>query len=77
MISETVIWAAIFYSFPALVLLWQGEYGWSATTTLGAFSVALAVQGLAAPHMGRIIDRGGAPRAMTLARSGRFSVLPR
>jgi hypothetical protein len=31
MISETVIWAAIFYSFPALVLLWQGEYGWSAT----------------------------------------------
>jgi MFS family permease len=70
MISETVIWAAIFYSFPALVLLWQGEYGWSATTTLGAFSVALAVQGLAAPHMGRIIDRGGAPRAMTLGTVG-------
>jgi MFS family permease len=72
MLSQTVIWAAIFYSFPALVLRWQAEFGWSATTTMGAFSLALAVQGLAAPHMGRIIDLGGAPRAMTLGTVGAF-----
>jgi len=72
MLSETVIWAAIFYSFPALVLHWQAEFGWSAAPTMGAFSLALAVQGLAAPHIGRIIDRGGAPFAMTLGTVGRF-----
>ena len=37
---------------------------------MGAFSLALAVQGLAAPHIGRIIDRGGAPFAMTLGTVG-------
>jgi len=70
MLSETVIWAAIFYSFPALVLHWQAEFGWSATPAMGAFSLALGVQGLAAPHMGRIIDRGGAPFAMTFGTVG-------
>jgi len=70
MLSETVIWAAIFYVFPALVLHWQAEFGWSSTTAMGAFSVALAVQGLAAPHMGRLIDRGRAPIAMTLGTVG-------
>ena len=39
MLSETVIWAAIFYVFPALVLHWQAEFGWSSTTAMGAFSV--------------------------------------
>ncbi|MHA7885911.1 MFS transporter [Roseicyclus sp.] len=70
MLSQTLIWAAIFYSFPALVLHWQAEFDWSATATMGAFSLALAVQGLAAPHMGRLIDRGAAPRTMSLGAAG-------
>ena len=70
MLSETVIWAAIFYSFPALVLHWQGEFGWSATQAMGAFSLALAVQGLTAPWVGRLIDRGRAPLGMPLGALG-------
>ncbi|MBF9047849.1 MFS transporter [Rhodobacterales bacterium LSUCC0031] len=70
MVAETVIWAAIFYSFPALVLQWQAEFGWSATQAMGAFSVALAVQGVAAPWVGRLIDRGGAPLGMPLGAMG-------
>jgi MFS family permease len=70
MLAETVIWAAIFYSFPALVLQWQDEFGWSATQAMGAFSLALAVQGLAAPWMGRLIDRGRAPLGMPLGAMG-------
>ena len=70
MVAETVIWAAIFYSFPALVLQWQGEFGWSATQAMGAFSIALAVQGLAAPWVGRLIDRGRAPLGMPLGALG-------
>ena len=70
MVAETVIWAAIFYSFPALVLQWQGEFGWSVTQAMGAFSIALAVQGLAAPWVGRLIDRGRAPLGMPLGALG-------
>jgi MFS family permease len=75
MLSQTLIWAAIFYSFPALVLHWQAEFDWSATATMGAFSLALAVQGLAAPHMGRLIDRGAAPRTMSLGAAGALAGL--
>ena len=70
MVAETVIWAAIFYSFPALVLQWQAEFGWSATQAMGAFSIALAVQGLTAPWVGRLIDRGRAPLGMPLGALG-------
>jgi MFS family permease len=35
-----------------------------------AFSLALAVQGLAAPHVGRLIDRGGAPWGFPLGTIG-------
>ena len=75
MIAETVIWASIFYSFPALVLAWQGEFGWSATQAMGAFSLALAVQGLAAPWVGRLIDRGRAPLGMPLGALGALAGL--
>lgn len=75
MVAETVIWAAIFYSFPALVLHWQGEFGWSATQAMGAFSVALGVQGLAAPWVGRLIDRGRAPLGMPLGALGALAGL--
>ncbi|WP_439137043.1 MFS transporter [Roseicyclus sp.] len=75
MIAETVIWAAIFYSFPALVLEWQAEFGWSATQAMGAFSIALAMQGLAAPWVGRFIDRGLAPFGMPLGAMGALAGL--
>lgn len=75
MIAETVIWAAIFYSFPALVLQWQAEFGWGATEAMGAFSLALGVQGLVAPWAGRLIDRGRAPLAMPLGAMGALAGL--
>ncbi len=75
MVAETVIWAAIFYSFPALVLHWQAEFGWSATQAMGAFSLALAVQGLAAPHVGRLIDGGRAGLGFPLGTLGALAGL--
>jgi MFS family permease len=75
MVAETVIWASIFYSFPALVLHWQGEFGWPATAALGAFSLALALQGLAAPWVGRAIDRGLAPWGFALGNVGALAGL--
>lgn len=63
-VAQTLTWAAFFYVFPALVLRWQAEFGWTAGAAMGAFSLALAVQGLAARWAGGLIDRGLAPVAM-------------
>ncbi|MFW5641903.1 MAG: MFS transporter [Roseicyclus sp.] len=64
MVAQTLTWAAIFYVFPALVLHWQAEFGWTGGEAMGAFSLALAVQGLVAGRAGGLIDRGRAPLSM-------------
>lgn len=57
-LAQTLIWACIYYSFPALLLHWQSDLGWSKTELSGAFTVALVASGIAAPIAGRIIDAG-------------------
>lgn len=57
-IAETIIWAAIYYSFPALLLTWERDLGWSKTELTGAFTSALIVSAICAPMAGRLIDRG-------------------
>jgi len=61
MIGQTVIWACTFYSFPALVLHWQDDFGWSSSQVMGAFSLALFIQAMTAPALGRLLDRGLGP----------------
>ena len=57
-IAETLVWAAMFYSFPALLLEWERDLGWSKTELSGAFTLALGMSAVCAPIMGRFIDRG-------------------
>ncbi|NKB59259.1 MAG: MFS transporter [Alphaproteobacteria bacterium] len=57
-IAETIVWAAMYYSFPALLLEWERDLGWSKTELAGAFTSALIVSAMLAPVMGRLIDRG-------------------
>lgn len=56
--AEILVWAAMFYSFPALLLEWERDLGWSKTELSGAFTIALAGSALLAPVTGRLIDRG-------------------
>ncbi len=56
--SQTITWAAIFYSFPALLPQWEADLGWSKTEISGAFTCALIVSALAAPLAGRFVDLG-------------------
>lgn len=58
MVGQTFISAGLYYSFPALVLDWRAEFGWSVAQTMGAFSLALVVQGLVAQQSGHFIDKG-------------------
>ncbi|MBO6604295.1 MAG: MFS transporter [Roseicyclus sp.] len=63
---QVTVWAGLFYSFPALVLHWQAEFGWSTAEIMGAFTISIAVYALGAPLFGRLIDRGAAPISMPL-----------
>ncbi len=59
-IAETIVWAAYYYAFPALLLIWERDLGWSKTELSGAFTLALIVSAVLAPLVGRLIDRGHA-----------------
>jgi len=57
-IAQIVMWAAMYYLFPALLLEWERDLGWSKTELSGAFTLALVMSAVLAPVVGRIIDRG-------------------
>jgi MFS family permease len=57
-VAETVVWAAMYYSFPALLPAWERDLGWSKTELSGAFTLALVFSAALAPVAGRLIDHG-------------------
>jgi len=57
-IAETILWATLYYSFPALLVQWEQEFGWSKTGLTGAFTLAVLTSAVMAPVAGRLIDRG-------------------
>lgn len=79
MAAQTLVWAGLYYSFPALVLEWQAEFGWSSRRLMGAFTLAAAIYGLGAPLFGRIVDAGLSPLSFpagALMGAGLLSLLP-
>ncbi len=57
-VAETLVWAGMFYSFPALILRWETDPGWSKTQLSATFTTALIVSAFSAPLAGHLIDRG-------------------
>ena len=57
-VGQGLVWAGMFYSFPALLPHWESALGWSKTSLSGAFTLALLLSAVAAPLAGRLIDRG-------------------
>ena len=64
-IGETLVWACLYYIFPALLLRWEADLGWTRAELTGAITLAILISGLAAPFAGRIIDRGRGAELMT------------
>ncbi len=48
-VAETIVWAALYYSFPALLPEWEAELGWSKTELSTAFTLALVGSARLAP----------------------------
>ena len=57
-IAETIVWAAMYYAFPALLPAWERDLGWSKTELSFAFTLSLVVSASLVPVAGRLIDRG-------------------
>ena len=60
-IGQTFAWASIYYVFPALLLRWEQDLGWSKVDLTAAITMAILVSALVSPVAGRIIDRGHGP----------------
>ncbi len=60
-VSQTLTWAGLYYSFPAMLVHWEAGTGWSKTDLTACFTAAIAASALASPYAGRLIDRGLGP----------------
>lgn len=67
-LTETVSWGIIYYAFSVFLVPMTRELGWSSAALTGAYSLSLLISGLAAPFVGRWLDRRG-PRALMTAGS--------
>ena len=45
-VAETIVWAGLYYIFPALLVHWEADLGWSKTELTGAFTASIAVSAL-------------------------------
>jgi MFS family permease len=65
-LTELLSWGIVYYGFGALLTPMQQELSWSQTQITGAFAVAMLIGGLVAVPVGRVLDRAGARRIMTV-----------
>ena len=74
-VTETVSWGVLYYAFTVFLVPMQEELGWSRTAMTGAYSLGLLVSGLAAPLVGRCLDRHGPRGLMTIGSTAGAALL--
>ncbi|HMA15049.1 MAG TPA: MFS transporter [Kiloniellaceae bacterium] len=63
-IAQTIVWAGLFYAFPALILRWETAFGWAKAELTGAVTLSIALSAVFSPLAGRLIDRGLGPQVL-------------
>lgn len=56
--GQTLVWACLYYIFPALLLRWEVALGWSKLDLTLGITLAISASAVFSPIAGRIIDRG-------------------
>jgi len=64
-LGQTLGYACMFYIFAALIVHWQADLGWGKTTFALGPLLAILISAALAPAMGRLVDRGFGPEALT------------
>ncbi len=62
--GQTLTWAGLYYIFPALLLRWEQELGWTKADLTAAIALAMLICATGSPVAGRIIDNGHGPHLM-------------
>ena len=57
-IAETIVWASLFYLFPASLLNWNIHFGWDLSKMSLALTLSLIISSLAGIGSGKLIDLG-------------------
>lgn len=65
-LTQIIGYGTLYYSFSILAPDMARDFGWSVDWVFGLLSASLFVSGLVAPFAGRLMDRFGAGRVMTL-----------
>jgi len=63
-VGQTLIWASVFYLFPALFAVWEADGVANKTVLSAVFTASLLVAAVFSRAMGRIIDTGTGPGFM-------------
>lgn len=69
-LGQTIGWGTLFSTFPLFVAPMETELGWSRAAINAGLTLALAVGGLAAMPVGRLVDRGHGRRMLALGAWG-------
>lgn len=64
-VAQLLGWAALYYTFSAIVLPMKESLGWSKASMMGAFTLGLATWGAASYAAGAAIDRGHGRTVLT------------
>src|SRR3546814_1803909 len=48
-IAQTIVWAGLFYAFPALILRWETDFGWAKAELTGAVTLSIALSAVFSP----------------------------
>ncbi len=65
-LTQIISWGSLYYSIAVLGASMRGELGLSAAELFGAYSLSLLLSAVAAPIVGRAIDRHGGRRVMSI-----------
>ncbi len=63
-LGQTLVWAGLYYVFPALLVRWEQSLGWSKADLTAAITLAVFVSALCSPFAGRLIDSGKGAQMM-------------
>ena len=58
-ITQLTGWGILYYAYPVMLAAVTADTGWSTSTAFGAFSAGLLASAVAAPWVGRLLDRVG------------------
>ena len=53
--GQTLVWAGTYYVFPALIVRWEADFGWTRSEITGALTFAIFTAAIFSPISGRLI----------------------